>query len=195
MKITLNAKHLKAAAIFAAGHDVRYYLRGVLAEVRPSETRLVATDGICAAVLRDTVLVGEQPNMPDVIIPSETVKLALLTKSQVLALALSDEGKWSLAGISFVPVDGKFPDYRRIIPSQASGEAGYFDTEILGRFLKAAKALGTRRQPILRQNGTGGGAQVQIPGHFDEFVGVIMPMRMFDEKNPDPGVSTWGHER
>ena len=195
MEVSIQSTHLKAAAIFTAAHDVRYYLRGVLAEVRPTETRLVATDGSCAAVLRDIVLVGEQPNMPDVIIPNETVKLALLTKSQVLSPALSDDGKWSLAGISFIPVDGKFPDYRRIIPSQASGEAGYFDTEILGRFLKAAKALGTRQQPILRQNGPGDGAQVQIPGHLDEFVGVIMPMRMFGEKHPDPGIATWGHER
>lgn len=114
MEVSIQSTHLKAASIFTASADVRYYLRGVLAEVRPTETRLAATDGTCAAVLRGTVLVGEQPNMPDVIIPNETVKLALLTKSQVLSLALSDEGKWSLAGISFTPVDGKFPGRRKI---------------------------------------------------------------------------------
>lgn len=194
MEVAIQHAHLKAAAMFAADGDIRQYLCGVLAEVRPHETRLVATDGHCAGVLRDQVLVGEQTSMPDVIIPNATVKLALQSKSQLLTLALSDDGKWSLAGISFTPVDGKYPDYRRIMVSRASGEAGHYNPELLAKFLKAAKALGTRSIPVLRQNGTDG-AQVQILSLIGEFVGVIMPIRMFTEKDPDPGITTWGGER
>ena len=194
MEVGIQAQHLRAAAIFTATHDIRYYLHGVLAEVRASETRLAAADGACAVVLRDQVLVGEQDVMPDVIIPNDTIKLALSTKSQVLTLTMSDAGKWSLGGIAFTPVEGRFPDYRRIMVNGASGKAGDYDIELLGRFLKAAKALGAKTPPVLRQNGTDG-AQVQILGHEDEFVGVIMPMRMFNEKNPDPGISTWGGQR
>jgi DNA polymerase III sliding clamp (beta) subunit (PCNA family) len=166
-------------------------LNGVLVEVRASETRIAATDSHCAAVLRDEVLVGEQPVFPDVIIPNATLKLALQTKAQMVELSVSDSGKWSLGGIAFAPVEGRFPDYRRIMVNGASGVAGDYNIDLLGKFVKAAKALGSRGQPVVRQNGTDA-AQVQILGREDEFVGVIMPMRMFNEKTPDPGISTWG---
>lgn len=194
MEVALNTSHLKAAAIFAAQADLRYYLNGVLVEVRASETRIAATDGHCAAVLRDEVLVGEQPVFPDVIIPNATLKLALQTKAQTVELSVSDSGKWSLGGISFTPVEDRFPDYRRIMVNGASGVAGDYNIDLLGKFVKAAKALGSRGQPVVRQNGLDG-AQVQILGRTDEFIGVIMPMRMFNEKNPDPGISTWGGNR
>lgn len=192
MQVTINTAHLKAAYQFTADADIRYYLRGVFAEVRATETRLVATDGNIAGVLRDVCLVGEQDVLPDVIIPNDTVKLALTLKTQTLSLALND-GKWSLGGIAFTPVDGTFPPYRRIIPRQHSGEAAQFNVEFLGRFLKAAKALGVKSQPIIRHNGDGG-AQVQFYGRDDEFVGVIMPLRAFSEKYPDTGLVQWGHE-
>jgi DNA polymerase-3 subunit beta len=193
MQVNILRKHLAAAAVFAAEADVRYYLNGVFAEVRASETRLVASDGNMAGVLRDQVLVGEQDVLPDVIIPNETVKLAITNKSQTVTLAF-DDGKWSLAGIAFTPVDGKFPPYRRIIPRQCSGEAAQFNVEFLARFLKAAKALGVKSQPIIRHNGDGG-AQVQFYGRDDEFVGVIMPLRAFTEEHPDTGLVQWGADR
>lgn len=193
MEVAINTAHLKAAYQFTADADIRYYLKGVLAEVRATETRLVATDGNIAGVLRDVVLVGEQETMPDVIIPNDTVKMAIGIKSQTLTLA-HVEGKWSLAGIAFTPVDGKFPEYRRIIPSQCSGEAAQFNVEFLARFLKAGRALGCKGQPIVRHSGDGG-AQVQFYGRDDEFVGVIMPLRAFTDKYPDTGLVQWGSER
>lgn len=192
MQVAINTAHLKAAYQFTAEADVRYYLNGVFAEVRASETRLVATDGNMAGVLRDVCVLGDQDVLPDVIIPNETVKLAITNKSPCITLAF-DDGKWSLAGISFTPVAGVFPAYRRIIPRRCSGEAAQFNVEFLGRFLKAAKALGVKSQPIIRHNGEGG-AQVQFYGRDDEFVGVIMPLRAFTEKHPDTGLVQWGGE-
>lgn len=193
MRVIINTAHLKAAYQFAAVSDVRYYLNGVLAEVRASETRLVATNGHIAGVLRDLVLVGEQDAMPDVIIPSDTVKLAITNKSKTIELVFED-GKWSLAGISFTPIAGKFPDYRRIIPKTHSGEAAQLNVDLLGCFVKAGKALGVKSQPIIRHNGSGG-AQVQFYGRDEEFVGVIMPFNAFTEKNPDTGLVQWGADR
>lgn len=190
MEILLNAAHMKAAAYCAADKDIRYYLNGVLVETTPTEQRIVATDGHCAAVLRQKL---EQPALPEVIIPNATIKLALGTKSATLALRF-DAGAWSLGGVPFVPVDGKFPDYRRIIPTQATGEAAQFNVDLLAKFTKAAKALGHKGPPIVRHNGNGG-AQIQLYGRDDEFVGVIMPLRAFTEKRPDTGMSSWGAER
>ena len=159
MKVTFPAAHLKAASFFAATQDIRYYLNGVLAEVRSTETRLVATNGHCAAVLRNH---AAQDEMPDVIIPPLAIELALRLKSPVLELEF-DGADWTLGGIPFKPVEGRYPDYRWIIPNGHSGKAAQFDTELVGRFRKAARALGQKSNPIIRHNGDGG-AQVQIYG-------------------------------
>jgi DNA polymerase-3 subunit beta len=189
MQAAILSKHLRAAACCAAAADVRYYLNGVYIEVRATETRCVATTGEIAAVLRQRV---HQDAMPEVIVPNEAVKLALTRKTEVLTLTFED-GKWSLGGIFFTPVDGKFPPYRRIIPVQASGLAGHYDVQLLAAFAKLAKALGAKGTPVIRQNGEGA-AQVQLVGFTEEFVGVIMPLRLFNEKRPDPGMSAWGIE-
>lgn len=189
MQVTLNTSHLRAASYFSASKDVRYYLKGVLVEAREHETRIVATDGNCAAILRDVALAG-QDTLPDVIIPNDTVNLVLSMKRATVDLSFV-EGKWQINGLSFTPQEGVFPQYRRVIPSQVSGEAAQFQPEFLTRFSKAAKALGSKACPVVRHNGEGG-AQVQIPGLEDEFVGVLMPIRIFNEKRPDSGLSTWG---
>lgn len=195
LEVWIQTDHLKAAALAAAQQDIRYYLNGVLCEVRATETRLVATDGSIAAVLRDTVLAGEQPVFPDVIIPNDTIKQVLITKGKTLSLKHDPAaGTWSLGGVSFKPGDGTYPPYRRIIPNKHSGEAAQFSADYIGVFRKIGKALGRKSQPIIRHNGEGG-AQVQFYGCNDEFVGVIMPMRAFTEKNPDTGLVQWGAEQ
>lgn len=182
-------KHLAAVALFSGVHDMRYYLNGVLVEVRATETRCAATNGNIAGVCR---LLIEQAAMPDVIIPNDVVKMAVSLKSDVLGL-VNDGGKWSIGGISFVPVDGVFPDYRRIVPNKHSGEAAHFQPAFVAAFAKAGKALGSKGGMIIRQNGMDA-AQVQFYGN-DEFVGVLMPLRVFGEKTPDLGLVQWGAER
>lgn len=189
MQAGILRKHLAAVAIFAAESDVRYYLNGVLIEVRASEVRCAATTGHMAGVCR---LATEQAAMPDVIVPSATVKQALLNKSEVLTLEF-ENGKWSLAGVSFTPIDGKFPDYRRIIPKGHSGEAAQFNPAFIAAAAKAGKALGVKSAPIIRHNGCNA-AQVQFYGR-DDFVGVLMPLIAFTDKNPDTGLIQWGSNR
>lgn len=189
MKALLNAKHLKAALCAAAVNDIRYYLNGVLVEVMPSEIRVAATDGSIAAVLRTP---GETGHLFSVIVPYDAIVLALAGKSASLELGC-ENSQWRLGPINFAPVQGVFPDYRRVIPCRASGEAAHFDVDLLAKFRKLGKALGHKSQPIIRQNGQDG-AQVQFYGDHD-FVGVIMPLRAFTEKRPDTGLEQWGHER
>lgn len=195
MEVSIQTNHLKAAACCAAQQDIRYYLNGVLIEVRATETRIVATDSNMAAVLRDTVLAGEQPVFPDVIVPNEVVKQVLASKSPTLSLIFDEKAKvWSLGGMTFKPIDQAYPDYRRIIPREHSGEAAQFNVDFLGAFKKIGKALGVKSQPIIRHNGNGA-AQVQFYGRDDEFVGVIMPLRAFTGERPDTGLVQWGAER
>ena len=189
MQVNILRKHLAAAAVFAAESDVRYYLNYVLVEVASTEIRIVATNGATAGVCRS---LSEQERMPDVAIPVASVKLALANKSEVLALE-EKSGEWYIGGVRFAPLDRQYPDYRRIIPKGYSNEPAQYDVTLLQQFLKAGKALGVKSQPILRHNGDSG-AQVQFYGR-DDFVGVIMPLRVFTEKHPDNGLIQWGAER
>lgn len=190
MKTSILRKQLAAISLFAGKTDVRYYLNGVNVESSPTETRVAATDGNTAAVAR---FATENAERFEVTIPGDTVALALKTKSEVLGLECDSNNYWSLAGIRFTPVEGKFPDYRRIIPRSFSGVAAQFNPEFTSRAGKAGKALGHRSSPIIRHNGDGA-ALVQFYGD-DTFIGVLMPLKAFTAKNPDQGTPTWGGER
>lgn len=186
MKTSLLHTHLAAALCCAGKQDVRFYLNSVFVEVSSTETRVVGCNGISVAVLR---LLQESEAPFSVIIPRDSVELALRLKSEVLGLECTD-GLWSLGGIPFRPLDGTYPDYRRTIPRSVSGAASHFDPNILMSFAKVGKALKCKGMPIVRQSG----ADAALV-HFydvDEFVGVAMPMRMFTEKNPDKGAPSWG---
>jgi DNA polymerase-3 subunit beta len=190
MQTSIPYKHLAAVLIFSGKQDVRYYLNGVFVEVSLTEVRVSATDGNTAAVARHT---ESNTVRFDVIVPRATVELALKMRSEVISLVCEDTGNWSLAGIRFTPVDGKFPDYRRIIPNGYSGEAAQFDPEFITRASKAGRALGHKGLPIIRHNGKDA-ALVQFYGN-DNFIGVIMAYNHFTTKYPDQGLPTWGAER
>lgn len=186
MQTSVLTKHLKAALCCAATKDIRYYLNGLYVEVMATETRIVGCDGGTVAVLR---LLQDNPDCFTVIIPIDIVKLAISGKSEVLSLSHVD-GKWVIGAIGFTAVEGKFPDYRRVIPNNHNGQAAQFSTDLIAQFAKIGKALGHKGNPIIRHNGYDA-AQVQFYGDND-FVGVIMPLNAFTSKNPDQGLITWG---
>lgn len=190
MKTEFPRAHLAAVSHFMASKDIRYYLVGVYVEVLALQTRLVATDG---AAVGATCHVRTNEAPFDVIIPEATVDMALKMPAEFVQLERDDAGRWYLAGIPFTPVDGRFPDYRRIIPENWSGEAAHFDPNLLMRFVKAAKALKHKGVPIVRNNGTTP-ALVHFYG-VDDFVGVISPYNHFREKEPDLGAPSWGRAR
>jgi DNA polymerase-3 subunit beta len=191
LKTQFPRTYLAAVAHFMADQDVRYYLKGVYVEALSLEVRLVATDGNVLTAMRH---LGENAESFDVIIPADTVALVSKMKLDFLDLERDDTGVWRLAGIAFVPVDGRFPDYRRVIPTGWTGEAAYFSAELFARFAKAGRTLKFKSNPILRQSGETGSGLVHFYG-FDNFVGVLMPLRMFTEKMPDLGAPTWGPAR
>src|SRR5450631_2089940 len=107
-----------------AVHDIRYYLNGILFVAEGKSLTLVATDGHRLALAQSTLDV-EIPKQ-EVILPRKTVlELQRLLKDE----KDSDEGliemrfagnqaKFSFSGMEFVTklVEGKFPDYNRVIP-------------------------------------------------------------------------------
>ena len=120
-------KSLIGQVYFAmAVHDIRYYLNGVLFIAEGRSLVLVATDGNRLAHAQAT-LEAEIPRQ-EVILPRKTVlELQRLlrddkddeTKPIEMRFA-SNQAKFSFNGMEFVSklVEGKFPDYNRVIPRQ-----------------------------------------------------------------------------
>ena len=103
-----------------AVHDIRYYLNGILFVAEGKQLSLVATDGHRLAFASAT-LENEVPRQ-EVILPRKTVlELQRLLSDKEGAIALqfaSNQAKFAFDGMEFVTklVEGKFPDYNRVIP-------------------------------------------------------------------------------
>ena len=72
-------------------------------------------------------------------------------------------------------LDGKFPDYRRVVPEKASGEPAQFNPELLMRVQKACQLLGDKTFAV-SYNGNNPSFSV-----VRNLVMVIMPWRQEDK--------------
>lgn len=168
--ILLPKNSLKAMAILASKQDIRYYLNGVLVESTGAYTRLVATDGHLLGVFQISETAHEDKSF-SIIIPNEII--AKLDKQDNFLSCV--DGKWNIDGISFTPVEGKYPDYMRVLPVKpASGETAQFNPELINRFAKCSKLLNGTKYPVIAHNG---GSSALIDLGLDCFIGVVMPMR------------------
>jgi DNA polymerase-3 subunit beta len=107
-----------------AVHDIRYYLNGILFVAEGKTLTLVATDGSRLA-LAQAQLETDIPKQ-EVILPRKTVLelMRLLKDDKDSADATiemrfaGNQAKFSFSGMEFVTklVEGKYPDYNRVIP-------------------------------------------------------------------------------
>ena len=114
-------KSLLGQVSFAmAVHDIRYYLNGILFVAEGKKLSLVATDGHRLA-FASAELDVEVPKQ-EVILPRKTVlELQRLLSDKDGAIEMqfaANQAKFSFDGMEFVTklVEGKFPDYNRVIP-------------------------------------------------------------------------------
>jgi DNA polymerase-3 subunit beta len=105
-----------------AQQDIRYYLNGLLVVVEDRSLKLVATDGhrLAFASLK---LAADLPRQ-EVIVPRKTVlelsKLLADSDAEVNIELSSTQAGFSFGAVDLISklVDGKFPDYTRVIPTQ-----------------------------------------------------------------------------
>jgi DNA polymerase-3 subunit beta len=103
-----------------AVHDIRYYLNGILFVAEGRTLTLVATDGHRLGLAQAT-LENDIPKQ-EVILPRKTVLelLRLLsTNDEAIEMRFAgNQAKFTFSGLEFVTklVEGKFPDYNRVIP-------------------------------------------------------------------------------
>ena len=111
---------LNQVSFAMAVHDIRYYLNGILFVAEGKQLSLVATDGHRLAFASSTLDV-EVPRQ-EVILPRKTVlELQRLLSDAEGAIEMQfagNQAKFSFGGMEFVTklVEGKFPDYNRVIP-------------------------------------------------------------------------------
>jgi DNA polymerase-3 subunit beta len=114
-------KLLEKTAFAMAQHDVRYYLNGLLFEVRPGGLTAVATDGHRLA----KVEIGCDSDVSEttqVILPSKTVnelKRLLAGTEDKTRIRISDRTiqlQMGAAQVTSKLIDGRYPEYDRVIP-------------------------------------------------------------------------------
>ncbi len=119
------AKLIEKTHFSMAQQDVRYYLNGMLLETSGEHLRAVATDGHRLALCQ--VELGESFDEQQVIVPRKGVLelQRLMSGDGELEIELgANHVRIQLDGIRFTSklIDGRFPEYERVIPKQSSNE-------------------------------------------------------------------------
>jgi len=179
----VNLKTLQALAKhIAPKSEIRYYLVGVLLEVTDAGRFYVSTDGHKLVVIREAKQEADENGQW--IIPRDVILGIKLSKRPVIDVCefSQENGKASITYCGtetrFGLVDGKFPDWRRVIPSKVSGEVAQFNPDYLVAIRDCAAAtigIGKCSGLSLLHNG-GSTSLYQADSH--DFIGVIMPLRI-----------------
>jgi DNA polymerase-3 subunit beta len=135
----MRKEQLQALLLFAAKNDVRYYLNGIYAD---PAGYLVATDGHRMLYIKT----GE-PGL-DVIIPREAAEAAVKMAKKGQEIPLT---KTSIGQVTYTTVDGKYPDWRRAIPTIDNLQPNpqcLFEWQYLADAEKAIMSLGAKNAKL-----------------------------------------------
>ena len=114
-------------AFAMAQQDVRFYLNGMLWEINPTELKVVATDGHRLALSELTAIEGfNAEQTAQIIVPRKAIQeLSRILSSTEEQLTVSFGHnhlyvKNSLFTFVTKLIDGKFPDYKRVLPARST---------------------------------------------------------------------------
>jgi DNA polymerase-3 subunit beta len=161
--IEVQTSVLKAALTHAAKDDVRYYLEGVFFDM--TSGHVVATDGhrmFVARLAADTWRPGAS-----FIVPAAIIKVAVSSAGRkqdmirVAATVTDSGGSVMLDKIGGELIDGRFPDWRRVVPAHTDGTIGHFNPDYLSAAFDAIATAtmatvrkGSAPPALLHYNGT-----------------------------------------
>lgn len=197
-KIQIPRNMVRALVRFSAVKDVRYYLNGVHVAVHANVAHIVATDGHTLAFGRIAPHANDRAHVlqghGSAIIPADVLRKVKAHRHDYFPLELTVDGNtFTLADGDATHggkvIDGKFPDYQRVIPAlTVSGAPAQFNPEYLARCFDAVRDLRGKHAPFpgIAYNGTGP-ALVELDA--DVFA-VIMPMR----QDPADVAPAWARE-
>jgi DNA polymerase-3 subunit beta len=191
MNITINTDIFAAASLFRGVEDIRYYLNGLYLETGAFGARLVGCDGHQLAVAK---LDGWFPNAV-IIIPGslvaavkpkakgpQQVTLEFKEGSQSYKKSGADKGAFIARDITLTfgditttakELEGKYPEYRRVVPSEVSNTIAQFDPKLVSRLDKACATLGFKHFCGIAHNGDSSALSV----FNEDFLVVTMPFK------------------
>jgi DNA polymerase III subunit beta len=131
-----------------AQQDIRYYLNGLLVVVEEERLKLVATDGHRLAYA--SLELGAKLPRQEAIVPRKTVieltKLLGESDEEVQIELSATQAGFRFGAVELVTklIDGKFPDYTRVIPAQHKNRLK-LDREPLRQALQRAAILSNEK--------------------------------------------------
>ncbi len=137
LRALINQVHFAMAV-----HDIRYYLNGILFVAEGKLLTLVATDGHRLALAQATLEI-DMPKQ-EVILPRKTVlELQRLLKDEDTPIEMrfaGNQAKFAFSGMEFVTklVEGKFPDYNRVVPKNHKNAVTLGRAPLLSSLQRAA---------------------------------------------------------
>lgn len=145
---TLLARLIETTYFAMAQQDVRYYLNGLLLELRGSQITTVATDGhrLAFCHMAGAQDYGEQ----QVILPrkgvAELIRLLNQTDEDLSVSLTVNHLKIAAKGFTFTSklIEGRFPDYQRVIPRQCPTQIE-IDRDVLKDALTRASILSNEK--------------------------------------------------
>jgi len=162
---------IERTAFAMAQQDVRYYLNGLLFDLRDSALRCVATDGHRLALCEATLEGGGAQAKRQIIVPRKGVQeLQRLLEGGDRELEL-EVGRSHIRvkrdDVTFTSklIDGRFPDYEAVIPIGADREVK-IDREVLRAALQRAAILSNEKYRGVRVEVSPG--QLRINAHNPE---------------------------
>ncbi|MEI7612119.1 MAG: DNA polymerase III subunit beta [Betaproteobacteria bacterium] len=138
-------RHLLVQTQFSmAAQDVRYYLNGLMLLVDGSELRAVATDGHRLAYASMPLEAGTELARQELILPRKTVielnRLLSDSDEPLIIQLASNQIRFQFGQINLVSklIDGKFPDYERVIPATLKNIVSLNRIALLQSMVRAA---------------------------------------------------------
>jgi DNA polymerase-3 subunit beta len=194
LKITIDHAIVKALLTVAPKKDIRYYLQGICVDATKDTIVLVATDGhmlMAFPVSADNVENRVEGQWIIDRVDFDAIKPAKAGKHTLPLTIELDEKGYTISGATKAIntfVDGRFPDWRRVVPQTLSGELAQFNLEILSRVDDIRKALGRDKyDATIHHNGN---ACAQITGLHPNALLLVMPCRSNDSQGDAP-IPSW----
>ncbi len=131
-----------------AQQDVRFYLNGLLLEISPESLNVVGTDGHRLAKT-SIALEKKSINKQSCIVPRKAIQeltRSLSDQKECKILLVDNQASFSYSSVTLTTklIDGTFPDYNRVIPSETRTNI-LLDTKLLKPALQRVSILANEK--------------------------------------------------
>ena len=177
--IELKTKELRAHLLITSKDAVRYYIAGINIKTSNNTYRLASTDGHRLLVTYPASIDNYSPL--DITIANNDIKRIVTSNKNEFVTFKVENNKYYLDQLEIIPIDGDYPDIKRVIPDYDELETNdqpviqsHFNFSYLNDAAKVSKLLDNNAMPVLYPNKTQNSAAII---GFNKGFMVLLPMR------------------